>query len=130
MRRLLIDTNIYSHGMRGDEEVVAVLRKADEIGVSVVSVGELRSGFKGGKRERDNREELAAFLDAPRVRIYDIDDETAEFYAEVLYGLRAKGTPIPTNDIWIAATAFQNGMKLFSKDRHFWQVAGLNLEVV
>jgi len=127
--RLLIDTNIYSHAMRGDESVASVLRKVDEIAVSVVSIGELISRFKGGDRERDNREELNAFLDAPRVRIYGIDDETAEFYADILHRLRSEGKPIPTNDIWIAATAFQNGLRLFSKDRHFMHISGLNLMV-
>jgi tRNA(fMet)-specific endonuclease VapC len=127
--RLLINTNIYSHAMRGDESVASVLRKVDEIAVSVVSIGELISRFKGGDRERDNREELNAFLDSPRVRIYDIDDETAEFYADILHRLRSEGKPIPTNDIWIAATAFQNGLRLFSKDRLFMHVSGLSLMV-
>lgn len=129
MMRLLIDTNIYSHAMRGNESVVSALRKVDEIAVSVVSIGELISGFKGGDREKENREELNAFLDAPRVRIYGIDDETAEFYADILHRLRSEGKPIPTNDVWIAAIAFQNGLRLFSKDRHFRHVPGLSLMV-
>ena len=63
--------------------------------------------------------QLDEFLDATRVQICYIDEDTAEFYAEILNNLREKGTPIPTNDIWIAAAAFQHSMRLFSKDQHF-----------
>ncbi len=126
MKRILIDTNIYSHAFRGDEDVVETLRKADEIGFTVISIGELLAGFKGGGREKDNIEELEEFLDSPRVVVYKVDDQTSEFYASVLDALKKAGTPIPTNDIWIAATAFQHGLKLFTKDLHFQHVAGLS----
>ena len=87
-----------------------------------------RPGCKvGGNREKENREELEEFLDAPRVVVYTIDENTAEFYAEILTDLRKKGTPIPTNDIWIASVAFQHGLKLFSKDEHFRNISGLIL---
>lgn len=127
MRRLLIDTNIYSYALKGDDDVIEVLRKADEIGFSVISIGELLSGFKGGGREGKNREELEIFLDSPRVIVYPVDENTSEFYAETLNYLRKIGRPVPTNDIWIAAVAFQNGLKLFTKDAHFKFIAGLSL---
>lgn len=127
MRDILIDTNIYSYALKGDPETVLTLKKSRLIGISSVSIGELLSGFKGGKREKENRRELAEFLDSPRVRLYSVDENTAEFYAEVLNELRKNGTPIPTNDIWIASVAFQNGLSLFSKDQHFRQVKGLVL---
>ena len=127
MRRLLIDTNIYSYALRGDDDVVEVLRKAEQIGFSVISIGELLSGFKGGGREQENREELEKFLDSPRVVVYSVDEDTSEFYAEILNNLREIGRPVPTNDIWIAAVAFQNGLKLFTKDNHFKAIAGLSL---
>ncbi len=127
MRRLLIDTNIYSHAFRGDGEVIEILRKVDEIGFSVISIGELLSGFRGGKREKENLAELEEFLDSPRVVVYPVDDETAQFYASVLEGLRKTGKPVPTNDIWISATAFQRGLKLYTKDIHFKYISGLTL---
>ncbi len=127
MRRLLIDTNIYSYALRGDDGVVEVLKKAEQIGISVISIGELLSGFKGGGREQKNREELEKFLDSPRVIVYSVDEDTSEFYAEILNNLRDIGKPVPTNDIWIAAVAFQNGLKLFTKDEHFKAIAGLSL---
>jgi tRNA(fMet)-specific endonuclease VapC len=123
----LIDTNIYSYALKGDSDVVEVLRKAEEIGFSVISIGELLSGFKGGGRERKNREELETFLDSPRVVVYSVNEDTSEFYAEVLHNLRKTGKPVPTNDIWIAAVAFQNGLKLFTRDTHFKAIAGLPL---
>jgi tRNA(fMet)-specific endonuclease VapC len=125
LKKVLIDTNIYSLAMRGDTEIVGVLRKIDRIGFSAVSVGELFSGFEGGSREFKNREELEIFLDSPRVAVHAIDVETADFYATILDNLRAAGTPIPTNDIWIAAVIFQHGYQLFSRGQHFQLVPGL-----
>lgn len=129
MKNLLIDTNIYTHALAGDPETTDILRHAQKIAICCISIGELLSGFKGGNRERENRKELEEFLDAPRVQIYGIDEDTAEFYADTLNNLRKKGRPIPTNDIWIAAVALQHGLKLFSKDHHFKYVPGLVLTV-
>ena len=127
MKGLLIDTNIYSDAFRGVPKVVSTLRHVDIIGISSISIGELLSGFKGSSGEEENRKELGEFLDSPRVRIYGIDEDTAEFYAEIINRLRKMGKPIPTNDIWIAAVAFQHGLKLFTNDRHFRHVPGLVL---
>jgi len=125
MKKVLIDTNIYSLAMKGDDNVVDALRKIDLIGFSAISVGELYSGFKGGSRETGNREELNIFLDSPRVVVHTIDVETADFYASILNNLKVAGTPVPTNDIWIAAVAFQHGYKMFTKDKHFNLIPGL-----
>jgi len=125
MKKVLIDTNIYSLAMKGDRHVTDALKKIDQIGISAISIGELFSGFKGGNFEEKNKTELNIFLDSPRVMIFPIDVETADFYASILNNLKSKGTPIPTNDIWIAAVAFQNGFKLFSKDKHFNVIPGL-----
>ncbi len=125
MSRILIDTNIYSHALRGTQEVVETLRFVNEISISAISIGELLSGFKGGNREKTNRKYLAQFLDSPRVRVLAVDDETAEFYAELLDQLKKAGRPIPTNDLWIGAVAMQHGLKLYSKDHHFAGIPGL-----
>ena len=127
MNEFLIDTNIYSHAMRAEPAVVSLLRRASRIVLSSISIGELLSGFKGGARERENREELAEFLDSPRVSVCGVSEDTAEFYAEILNRLRTAGTPIPTNDIWIAGQAMEQGLRLVSLDRHFASVAGLLL---
>jgi len=125
MKRLLIDTNIYSHVLRGDKSIAEILQKADSIGISSISIGELISGFKGGSRESQNREELDIFLSSSRVTVYPVDEETAVFYAEIRQNLKTIGKPIPTNDMWIAACAFQHGLKLFSVGRHFKSIPGL-----
>jgi len=127
MKNILIDTNIYSYALKGDPDTIAVLQKAQKIGISAISIGELISGFKGGNRESLNRAELEEFLDSPRVHIYGIDEDTAEFYADILNRLRENGKPIPTNDIWIASVALQHGLKVFSKDQHFKHISGLML---
>jgi tRNA(fMet)-specific endonuclease VapC len=127
MKRILLDTNIYSLAMKGDSKVIDVLRNAELLGISSISLGELLSGFKGGKNERSNFDDLMEFLDSPRVELYPVDENTAGFYATILNELRSKGKPIPTNDIWISAIAFQHGLGLFTRDNHFKNVPGLML---
>jgi len=125
MNKVLIDTNIYSCAMRGDSSVTMVLRQASHIGISAISIGELLSGFRRGNQVEENRHELGQFLDSPRVCLYPLDENTAEYYSSVLNQLKDQGTLIPTNDIWIAATAFQHGLSLYTLDKHFSNVAGL-----
>ena len=83
MMRVLIDTNIYSLAMKGDDDVVSMLREFHRIAFSAISIGELFSGFKGGKQEVKNREELNIFLDSPRVVVHNIEIETADFYGHI-----------------------------------------------
>ena len=125
MKKVLIDTNIYSLAMKGETGVVGILRKVERIGISTISLGELYSGFTAGNKERQNRQELDTFLNSPRVALHYVDAETADFYAFILNSLKQAGTPIPTNDIWIAACAMQHGYKLFSRDKHFGYVQGI-----
>ncbi len=127
MNAVLIDTNIYSHAMRGDSEIIRTLQQVAAIGITAISIGELFSGFKAGNREKNNRQELNQFLDSPRVTLYSIDEKSAEYYCLILDQLRNNGTPIPTNDIWIAAVAFQQGMPVYTKDKHFNNIQGLLL---
>jgi len=128
MNKILIYTNIYSHAMRGNNEVISFLQQVTEIGISSISIGELLSGFKAGNKEQINRQELNIFLDSPRVTLYYVDEITAEFYSATLNQLKKQGTPIPTNDIWIAATALQQGLPVYTFDQHFEHIAGLLLQ--
>jgi len=98
MKKIMIDTNIYTSFKRNDTFLVEILRRAEFIGISIVVLGELLCGFKGGSKEHKNREELEQFLDSPRVHIIQMDEETAEYYAKIFWNLKRKGTPIPTND--------------------------------
>jgi len=123
--KILIDTNTYSAFKRNRSEVVQVYQRAEEIHISITVLAELIAGFKAGSKETQNREELRAFLSSGRAILDPMDEGTAEFYAHVYLMLRLKGTPIPTNDMWIAATAMQNGCALYSLDSHFSTVDGL-----
>lgn len=125
LRNVLIDTNAYSAFKRGDREAMAILRRAETIGVSAVVMGELLSGFAAGAREADNRRELNAFLQSPRVTVLPVNRDTADFYARAYLALKRKGRPIPVNDLWIAATALQHGFAVFTYDRHFREIDGL-----
>ena len=125
MKRLLIDTNIYTAFKCNDVNVVETLRRADAILVCTTVLGELLCGFKCGRREQQNRDELDLFLDTPRVNVVYCDHVTAEFYAEIYSKLRSAGQPIPTNDMWIAASAMQHGAAVCTLDAHFQDVEGL-----
>jgi tRNA(fMet)-specific endonuclease VapC len=122
MSRILLDTTAYSAMRRGDRRLVEPLQEASEVFLTSLVVGELVYGFMGGKLEEQNRRLLREFLDSDRVRVVSVDEETAERYAVIRDHLRGKGTPIPTNDLWIAASAAQHGLKLLCLDRHFKEV--------
>jgi predicted nucleic acid-binding protein len=127
MRRIAIDTNIYTSFKVDDQRVVEAFRNSDFIGVDVTVIAELFFGFSLGAKERKNRQELEAFLNAPRVELLPHDLETADYYALIVKRLKAKGRPIPTNDIWIAANAIKHGLVLYSFDSHFKEMEGLLL---
>ena len=119
MRRLLVDTSAYSMAMRGRPQAVGPTRLAEFLAVTPVVLGELLAGFRQGNREQSNRTELQRFLASPRVHLMQISEGTAEYYAGLLAALSHQGTRIPTNDIWIAASAVEFGLTLLTADRHF-----------
>lgn len=127
MKRIIIDTNFYVAFKRNDAEAVNLLQRADYIGVNTVIFGELLAGFRCGNKERDNRAELDRFLDSARVNLLVVDDETSEFYAQVFSELRQKGRPIPSNDLWLAASALQHGLALATFDDHFTHISSILL---
>ena len=125
MKRLAIDTNVYVAFKNNDADVVDVFSAGDVIGVDIAVIAELYAGFSLGGKEAKNRRELETFLNAARVDVLTHDVETAEYYAMIVKKLKAKGKPIPTNDIWIAANALKHGMALYSFDKHFDEIDGL-----
>jgi tRNA(fMet)-specific endonuclease VapC len=125
MRPVLLDTNAYTAFMLGDAAVVEVVAYAERLCLNSVVLGELLGGFAAGTREAKNRAELARFLDSPRVEVLPVTAQTADSYALVYSGLRRKGQPIPTNDLWIAASALEHGAALLTRDAHFTQIDGL-----
>jgi tRNA(fMet)-specific endonuclease VapC len=127
--RIMLDTSAYIAFLKGHQGAKQSIQGADEINLSPVVVGELLAGFMKGKREARNREILQEFMESPRVQCRAIDEETAERYAAIFSYLRDKGMPIPTNDLWIAASAMQFGLKLVTTDRHFQKVPQIITEL-
>jgi tRNA(fMet)-specific endonuclease VapC len=125
MRAILLDTNAYTAFMLGAAEVVDVVAHADSLYLNSIVLGELLGGFAAGTREPKNRAELARFLVSPRVKVLPITVDTADSYALIYAGLRRKGHPIPTNDLWIAASAMEHGAALLTRDAHFSHIDGL-----
>lgn len=125
MKRVLIDTNIYIEAMFGNPEIVQKLQKVDMIGLSAISIGELLAGFKIREKQSEQVSQFEEFLDSPRVELCSVTYSTADFYSEIYLNLRKAGTPIPTNDIWIAATALEHGFRIFTIDKHFQNIVGL-----
>jgi len=116
---LMLDTNAYRSFAEGDREVVEILQVADEILVPFIVLAELRAGFACGGKGRANEALLVRFLNSPRVRVVFPTEDTTNQYAYLYLQLRKQGTPIPTNDLWIAALATQRRAILCSRDRHF-----------
>lgn len=117
--RIALDTNRYVDFARSVPDAVRMIGQATRICLPFVVLGELRAGFLCGTRSAQNEQNLVRFLDSPRVRILFADEDTTHHYARLFMQLRRQGTPIPTNDIWIAALAVQHDLHLFARDRHF-----------
>lgn len=119
--RIAIDTNTnrYIDFAKGLPEAVELLRRADEIFVPFVVLGELRAGFAGGAQAGENEANLVRFLDSRRVDLVFADEDTTHHYGRLFHQLRRQGTPIPTNDLWIAALVVQHQLHLFARDTHF-----------
>lgn len=123
--RILLDSNAYSNLKRGHPRVAQIVRASERVVLPFVVIGELLYGFRYGTRLERNLDELRAFLDSPRVTTPSMNLTTADRYARIATALRAKGRPIPSNDIWIAAHAMETGTDLISSDQHFEFVDGL-----
>lgn len=126
--RLLLDTSAYSAMRRGDERLRPYLKEAEQVLLTTIVLGELLSGFGGGRQETQNRRLLREFIDSPRVAVLGLDEETAERYALILRDLKARGRPIPTNDLWIAASAAQHALRVLTLDEHFTHVPHVLVE--
>ncbi len=121
---MILDTNAVSALLVGDAVLGERLAGADRHHLPVVVIGEFRYGL-ARSRHRDSLEPLLDTLILESV-VLPVDAETARVYAQVREELRAAGTPIPENDVWIAALSRQHGQGVVSADRHFDQVAGLD----
>lgn len=117
--RIAVDTNRYRDFCAGMPEAVEQFSAAGALYLPFVTVAELRAGFQCGRLSRKNEAVLTRFLGRPRVHLLLPDEQTTHHYARVYTQLRAQGTPIPTNDMWIAALVLQHDLLLYSRDSHF-----------
>jgi tRNA(fMet)-specific endonuclease VapC len=116
---LALDTNRYVDFCKGEPQTVSAMEQASSIYVPFVVLAELRAGFRVGSRGPENERTLREFLLTEGVRSLHPDEQTTYHYAAVYGQLRKQGTPIPTNDIWIAALVLQHNLVLCARDAHF-----------
>ena len=122
MKKLMIDTSAYAAFKRGHPDAKSQIRKATSILLPVIVLGELWAGFEVVSHRKVNRDELDAFLNSPRVSVAPIVNATAERYARIYAYLRKNGRPVPTNDLWIAASAMEHSAALMTADAHFLHI--------
>jgi tRNA(fMet)-specific endonuclease VapC len=123
--RLCLDTNAYSRLMGGYAPLTQLLESAAEVLLPSTVLGELHAGFEMGSRREANRRQIAEFLALPGVETIPVTGDIAERYGLLVSHLTRQGTPIPTNDIWIAATALETSGRLVTYDPHFEHIPGL-----
>ena len=129
-RRLVLDTSAYSNLRAGHPAVLDHVAVAEVVLMPLIVLGELEAGFELGSRGKENRQVLSEFLSEPFVSVLSPTHDVARRYGQVFAALRRAGTPIPTNDLWIAATTLDCGGHLLTLDRDFERVVGLSCTVV
>lgn len=127
MNKILLDTNCYTTFLAGDHKVLQALTEAQTTFMSIFVLGELYAGFKGGTREKENRDILGKFLKKPSVNTLNASIETAQLFGIIKDILKQAGRPMPINDVWIAAHALESGAVLVTYDKHFQNIPGLRL---
>jgi tRNA(fMet)-specific endonuclease VapC len=123
--RLALDTNRYGDLLRGVAETVDLTESAETVFLPFVVLAELRAGFAYGRRRLENERDLSQFLSRDGIHALFANDQTTHHYAAIYRQLRAQGTPIPTNDMWLAALALQHNLVLHDRDKHFDNVPQL-----
>ena len=117
--RLALDTNRYVDLCKGAEDTARLVATAEAVFLPFVVVAELRAGFALGRRVMENERVLRRFLMKDGVKVLYADEQSTHHYAAIFRQLRVQGTPIPTNDIWVAALVLQHNLVLHARDRHF-----------
>lgn len=116
---MLLDTNRYRDYGKGNREVLERMRASETVYLSYISLAELRAGFRCGSRSAENERHLQLFLAKNSVGTLFADDQTTHHFARLYRQLRQQGTPIPSNDLWIASLVVQHNLPLYSRDAHF-----------
>ena len=128
MEQVALDTNIAIDVLNQVQSIIEELRKYERIYLPVTVSGELLFGAKNSAKRQKNLSRFRAYIGT--CEEIPIDNMIAEAYSDIRLSLKQKGTPIPENDIWIAATCQVNGLKLLTRDQHFRRVEGLEVEIL
>jgi predicted nucleic acid-binding protein len=123
--RIALDTNRIADLFRGDAELAERLATAEEVWIPLIVLGEIKAGFAGGTRQHRNEVLMNRLLAKPTVGLLLPGPETAEQYARLFVQLKRAGTPIPDNDLWIAALVLEHNLLLITHDRHFERIPQL-----
>ena len=128
--KILLDTSAYVAFKRNIDDLVEIIVNSEEVLFSPIVMGELMFGFRNGIKFKRNMNELNEFIQHEAVTVIKIGEITADRYSRIASQLRSQGTPIPTNDIWIAAQTMEHGAELITSDRHFQSISGLVYNLV
>jgi tRNA(fMet)-specific endonuclease VapC len=120
---VILDTNGVSALAEGESALESILRKANRVAIPVIVLGEYRYGISRSREQKRYEEWLTEYV--PKFLILDIDERTTVPYAAIRSELKRAGTPIPSNDVWIAALCRQHSLPLLTRDRHFDAVPGI-----
>ena len=126
--RVAVDTSRLTDLLRGDAGLAERLGACDEVWVPLMVLGEIKAGFHGGTQRHRNEALLQRFLAKATVSVLLPSRETAEHYARIFVQLKRAGTPVPDNDLWIAALALEHDLTLITRDQHFERIAQLPRE--
>ena len=124
--RLVLDTSAYSHLRAGHAQVLDHVADVAVVVMPVTVLGELEAGFELGSRAQENRRVLAEFLAEPFASVLGVTAATVRYYARIFASLRRAGTPVPVNDVWIAAATMECNGHLLTFDRDFRRIADLD----
>ncbi|MEX2301505.1 MAG: type II toxin-antitoxin system VapC family toxin [Bryobacterales bacterium] len=123
--RAALDTNRLTDLFQGDSELAEWLSGCEQVWIPLVVLAEIKAGFYGGAQQHRNEILLQRLLSKPTVEVLLPTRETAEHYARLFVQLKRAGTPVPDNDLWIAALALENDLVLITRDRHFENIPQL-----
>lgn len=123
--RVALDTNRLTDLFRGDTQLAEQLGTCEEVWIPLIVLGEVKAGFLGGRQQHRNEALLHRLLGKPTVGILLPGRETAEQYARLFVQLKRAGTPIPDNDLWIAALMLEHDLMLITRDAHFERIPQL-----
>lgn len=123
--RVALDTNRLTDLFQGDSELAERLGACEEVWIPLIVLAEIKAGFYGGTQQHRNETLLRRFLAKPTVSVLLPSRETAEHYARLFVQLKRAGTPVPDNDLWIAALALEHELMLITRDQHFQKIPQL-----